>query len=88
MLTAAGHKQILARMLRNLKAIHLEKRDYLRALPIMHWLLMVAPDDAAEVRDRGLAYVELECFRAAVTGSESTCSCHRRRTTPKRSAAT
>ncbi|MCW5621630.1 MAG: tetratricopeptide repeat protein [Burkholderiales bacterium] len=70
MLTAAGHKQILARMLRNLKAIHLEKRDYLRALPVMHWLLMVAPEDAAEVRDRGMAYVELECFRAAVTDLE------------------
>jgi len=70
MLGSATSKQILARMLRNLKAIHLEKQDYLCALPLMHWLLMLAPDDPGEVRDRGMAYVKLECFRAAVTDLE------------------
>jgi len=71
MLTSATSRQILARMLRNLKSIYLEKEDYLRALPIIHWLLMLVPGDAGEVRDRGIAYVKLECFRAAVTDFES-----------------
>ena len=70
MLASATSRQILARMLRNLKTIHLEKKDYLRALPIMHWLLMLGPGDAGEMRDRGMAYVKLECFRAAVTDLE------------------
>lgn len=70
MLGSATSRQILARMLRNLKSIRLEKQDYLRALPLMHWLLMLTPDDPGEVRDRGMAYVKLECFRAAVTDLE------------------
>ncbi|MCC7548859.1 MAG: tetratricopeptide repeat protein [Burkholderiales bacterium] len=70
MLGSATSRQILGRMLRNLKSIHLEKEDYLRALPLMHWLLMLTPDDAGEVRDRGMAYGKLECFRAAVTDLE------------------
>lgn len=70
MLSSATSRQILARMLRNLKSIHLEKQDYLRALPLMHWLLLLTPDDPGEVRDRGMAYVKLECFRAAVTDLE------------------
>lgn len=70
MLGSAGPRQILARMLRNLKSIHLEKQDHLRALPLMHWLLMLSPDDPGEVRDRGMAYVKLDCFRAAVIDLE------------------
>jgi len=70
MLGAATSRQILARMLRNLKSIYLDRQDYLRALPLMHWLLMLTPDDAGEVRDRGMAYVKLECFRAAVADLE------------------
>lgn len=70
MLGSATSRQILARMLRNLKSIHLEKQDHLRALPLMHWLLLLTPDDPGEVRDRGMAYVKLECFRAAVTDLE------------------
>ena len=70
MLGSATSRQILARMLRNLKSIHLEKQDHLRALTLMHWLLLLTPDDPGEVRDRGMAYVKLECFRAAVTDLE------------------
>jgi regulator of sirC expression with transglutaminase-like and TPR domain len=69
-LVAANHRDILARMLRNLKAIYLQRQDYLRALPILHWIIYAAPGDSDELRDRGMTYLKLECFRAALTDLE------------------
>jgi regulator of sirC expression with transglutaminase-like and TPR domain len=66
MLVSASKKEILERMLRNLKAIYLERRDHVHALSVMEWIVAVAPADASQVRDRGLLYLELECFRAAL----------------------
>jgi regulator of sirC expression with transglutaminase-like and TPR domain len=66
MLVAANKKQILARMLRNLKAIYLEREDYNMALSAMEWIIALTPADALEVRDRGLLYAKLECARAAL----------------------
>jgi regulator of sirC expression with transglutaminase-like and TPR domain len=36
----------------------------------MHWIPLLAPGQAAEVRDRGMAYLKLECFRAALSDFE------------------
>jgi len=66
MLVAANKKEILARMLRNLKAIYLEREDYNTALSAMEWIITLTPADALEVRDRGLLYAKLECARAAL----------------------
>jgi len=70
MLVAANKREIIARMLRNLKAIYLDQRDYLRALSAIDWIIAVTPGEATEVRDRGLTYVKLECFRAALEDLE------------------
>jgi len=70
MLVAADKKQILARMLRNLKAIYVEQGDHNRALSVMDWIVSVVPGDATEVRDRGLLYLQLEGFRAALRDLE------------------
>ena len=70
MLVAANKREILARMLRNLKGIYLDQRDYVRALSAIDWIIAVTPGDATEVRDRGLIYVKLECFRAALEDLE------------------
>jgi regulator of sirC expression with transglutaminase-like and TPR domain len=70
MLVAANKREILARMLRNLKAIYLDQRDYIRALSAIDWIIAVTPGEATEVRDRGLTYVKLECFRAALEDLE------------------
>ncbi len=40
-------------MLRNLKSIYLSRQDHLRALALMHWIILAVPGQAAEVRDRG-----------------------------------
>jgi regulator of sirC expression with transglutaminase-like and TPR domain len=69
-LVAANKKEILARMLRNLKAIYLERQQFARALGVIDWIVALSPGEAAEVRDRGLTYLKLECFRAALEDLE------------------
>jgi len=64
-LETASPRQILARLLRNLKAIHLEAKDLDRALAVMNRLVILLPDVPEERRDRGLVFAQLECPRAA-----------------------
>jgi regulator of sirC expression with transglutaminase-like and TPR domain len=65
-LEPASHRQILARVLRNLKVIYRETDKPERLLDVLNRMLVVAPDAAAELRDRGLVYQRLECYRAAL----------------------
>lgn len=65
-LHAATSRQILARVLRNLKGIYLQSGKAQNTLEVMQRMVMVAPHAAEEVRDRGLAYYKLDCFRAAL----------------------
>jgi len=70
MLVAANKKEILARVLRNLKAIYVERQDDNAALSVTEWIIALTPADALEVRDRGLLYAKLECPRAAMEDFE------------------
>jgi regulator of sirC expression with transglutaminase-like and TPR domain len=54
MLGAATKRQVIARVLRNLKSIYVERKEYRRALLAADFLLAVMPWDLDEVRDRGL----------------------------------
>ncbi len=65
-LEPASPRQILARLLRNLKGIYLETGDLDRALGVMNRLVILLPDTPEERRDRGRLYAKLECPRAAV----------------------
>lgn len=65
-LAGADKKEIVLRVLRNLKAIYLHMRDHTRALSAVDRMLLVAPDQAQELRDRGFIYQELECTHAAL----------------------
>ncbi len=38
-----------------------------QALAVMHRMLLVMPESAEELRDRGLVYQRLECFRPALS---------------------
>ncbi|OGA22035.1 MAG: hypothetical protein A3I02_07715 [Betaproteobacteria bacterium RIFCSPLOWO2_02_FULL_67_26] len=71
MLAVAGKKDILARMLRNLKAIYLERRDAPRALAAVERVIELEPGVAEEYRDRARIYLDLECFRAALSDLRS-----------------
>ena len=65
-LEPASNRQILARVLRNLKGIYREADKPERMLDVLNRMLLVAPDASAELRDRGLVYQRLECYRAAL----------------------
>ena len=65
-LEPAGKRQILARLLRNLKGIYRESDKPERLLGVLNRMLMVAPKAHGELRERGLVYQRLECFRAAL----------------------
>jgi len=66
MLEAASSRQIVARLLRNLKGIYQQAGEAQHALQVTQRMVLVAPHAAEEVRDRGLAYFKLDCFRAAL----------------------
>jgi regulator of sirC expression with transglutaminase-like and TPR domain len=66
MLATAGKKEILVRMLRNLRGIYQQQCDFDRALAAAQRIIALAPGAAEEYRDRARIYTELECFRAAL----------------------
>jgi regulator of sirC expression with transglutaminase-like and TPR domain len=59
-------KQILRRMLNNLKLIYLGANDFLRGLSMLDRLLILEPDSAEDLRDRGTVFLKLECFQYAL----------------------
>jgi regulator of sirC expression with transglutaminase-like and TPR domain len=65
-LAPCTQRQILVRMLSNLKAIYLKADDYTHALGVLE-LLLVVTSDPEQVRDRGLLYATLDCYSLAVT---------------------
>jgi regulator of sirC expression with transglutaminase-like and TPR domain len=69
-LQTAQPREILVRMLRNLKSLFIENADWYRLLDVQQRLLVLIPDDVIELRDRGLAYARLECARPAVVDLE------------------
>jgi len=52
MLGTAGKKEIILRLLSNLKAIYLRGQQFDRALPILDWIIATLPDQPTELRDR------------------------------------
>ncbi|MNL47120.1 hypothetical protein D3C87_1698870 [compost metagenome] len=70
-LQVASHREIVARLLRNLKAIYLQESRWQRLLAVQNRLVILLPNSIEEVRDRGLAYANLECFRPALEDLEA-----------------
>jgi regulator of sirC expression with transglutaminase-like and TPR domain len=65
-LQAATPREIIARMLRNLKEIHQSQSDWQRLVAVQDRMLLLLPQAWDEYRDRGLAQAELGQARAAV----------------------
>jgi regulator of sirC expression with transglutaminase-like and TPR domain len=65
-LEGASKKQILKRMLNNLKVIYLREEAMLKVLPVLDRLLILDPASAEDVHDRGVVYLRLECFQQAL----------------------
>ena len=58
-------KQILKRMLSNLKAIYGRAEQLVKMLAVLDRLIIADPGAAEEVRDRGAVYLRLECYGQA-----------------------
>jgi regulator of sirC expression with transglutaminase-like and TPR domain len=65
MLATLGTRQILARMLTNLKAIYFNNQEYAKALSIVERLVILQPQTASEIRDRGLLSCQLKHYADA-----------------------
>lgn len=65
-LRAATVREILVRMLGNLKHLYVRHDDFGRALACCERILLLVPDAPIELRDRGVVYEKLECFGAAL----------------------
>lgn len=65
-LEPATNRQILARVLRNLKAIYRDTDRPSELLDVLNRMLVVTPEASGELRDRALVYQRLECYRAAL----------------------
>lgn len=61
----ASPRQVLARMLRNLKEIHRSQSDLLRLLSVQQRLVILLPGDMQELRDRAEVLESLGCWAAA-----------------------
>jgi len=69
-LRKATAREILVRLLGNLKLLYVRSGDFGRALACCERILLVMPDAPQELRDRGLVYEKLECFSAAAADLE------------------
>ena len=65
-LQSAAPRDVVARMLRNLKAVHQQVEDFASLLAVQHRLVCLLPEAWEERRDRGLTLAELGQPDAAV----------------------
>ena len=65
-LDAVNHRQILTRMLHNLKGIYWNQQNYTKALGIIEKVLLINPTAAVELRDRGFAHYQLNHLSSAI----------------------
>ena len=70
-LQAAPPRDIIARMLRNLKEIHRAQEDWQRVIAVQDRLVILLPDAWAEYRDRGMAHAEQGHTAKAVADLET-----------------
>lgn len=59
-------RQLLVRMLANLKHIYLHKKDFQRALMACDRILLLDPTHAVELRDRGVVHFHLKHYSRAI----------------------
>jgi regulator of sirC expression with transglutaminase-like and TPR domain len=58
-LKAASKRELLIRLLMNLKSVYLNARDHPRALSAVERILLIRPIAVGEIRDRGVILAKL-----------------------------
>ena len=74
-LQSAPPRDIVARMLRNLKDIHTAQSDWQRLVPVLNRMIVLLPEAWSEYRDRGLAHAALGHSAQAVLDLEKYLVC-------------
>ena len=74
-LSALSKKQIITRMLHNLKGIYARTADHQKTLSVIERLLLIDPTAAGEIRDRGLIFFSLERYEQARSDLEEYLRC-------------
>jgi regulator of sirC expression with transglutaminase-like and TPR domain len=64
-LASSTKKDILKRMLANLKAIYINGNDLVKSLAVLDRLVILDPNSAVDIRDRGMVYLRLEYYAQA-----------------------
>jgi regulator of sirC expression with transglutaminase-like and TPR domain len=65
-LTAVSKKEIIGRMLRNLKRIYLETSAFPKLVQILDKLVLLYPQSPEEIRDRGIVFYQMKAFKSAL----------------------
>ena len=71
MLGPASQRQILMRMLNNLRGVYLQRRAYGKALQTLNLLVTADPASAEEYKQRGLVHLQLQNPAAARSDLET-----------------
>ncbi|APD36170.1 SirB1 family protein [Burkholderia pseudomallei] len=71
LLQPATEREVVARMLNNLKAVYLQTERWQRLLGVQERLVILLPGQLDEVRDRGFAYARLDYLRPALEDLEA-----------------
>jgi len=64
-LSALTKKQILKRVLGNLKAVYGRREEWLKMLAVLDRLIILDAGSVEDLRDRGAVYLRLECYAQA-----------------------
>lgn len=64
-LLTVSKRDILARMLRNLKRIYLDAHNFPKLIRVLDKLVALAPDVNDEIRDRGIIHYQMKAFQLA-----------------------
>lgn len=70
LLRPATQREILTRLARNLKGIYADRGEFEKLIAIANFIVAINPDDSNELRDRGMTYYRLDCYRAALADFE------------------
>ncbi|MBV1882846.1 MAG: tetratricopeptide repeat protein [Pseudomonadales bacterium] len=69
-LKAASNKEIILRILNNLKLHYLSHQNFTESLTYCERRLLLEPESLQDVLDRGLILEQLECFQSAISQLE------------------
>ena len=69
--STVGKRNILRRLLTNLKLIYLRTGETSKALRVLDQLLILDPSAASDIRDRALLYIKLEAYVHAMEDLET-----------------